>query len=45
MITSQEFFEMTAEVTDRTLEDIFTKSYQKAGLPVGLQEWQQHLKK
>ena len=38
MITSQEFFEMTAEVTDRTLEDIFTKSYQKAGLPVGLQE-------
>jgi hypothetical protein len=37
-ISSQEFFEMTAEVTDRTLEDIFTKSYQKAGLPVGMQE-------
>tara|TARA_E500000305_G_scaffold109798_1_gene115759 strand:+ start:4423 stop:8139 length:3717 start_codon:yes stop_codon:yes gene_type:complete len=38
MISSQEFFEMTQEVTDRTLEDIFTKSYQNAGLPVGLQE-------
>ena len=38
MITSQEFFEMTGEVTDRTLEDIFTKSYQKAGLPAGMQE-------